>query len=122
MVFGFRASRSAVDELFCPAELPEPGGSEITGIEPDHEEIAASNRKLNNLMDEDVGIERNAGGLKGALKEINSMMIPVSVFKAGREYLELQNKLEVSFEVAKSALAREKSCGAHFRSDQRKKE
>lgn len=69
-------------------------------------------------MNEDVGIIRNREGLTKALAYMNTLEIEIGNMKNERiEDYELQNILLLSKLVIESALEREESRGAHFRSD-----
>ncbi|MBI2487514.1 MAG: L-aspartate oxidase [Deltaproteobacteria bacterium] len=68
------------------------------------------------LMTEYVGIVRNKKGLKKALRELEKISASVNEL-SGYYRLKLQNMIEVSSLIAKSALLREESRGAHIRED-----
>ncbi len=118
LVFGFRAARTAVEEYTVPGKCVNAEFSSGATACPDDQEIEDCAKRLHNVMDEHVGITRNAQGLNLALEAISRMARGTPVLKASRAYLEWQNKLLVADAVARGALARRKSCGAHFRTDE----
>ncbi|HEX8775689.1 MAG TPA: L-aspartate oxidase [Pyrinomonadaceae bacterium] len=117
LVFGARAGRAAArdhaGEVVSPQRsaeaIVEPGGA---GFRPRHAEgIALAVRKrVRRLMWERVGLLRRREGLSRALLEFEQI---------GRAPLSLtsRNFLTVATLVARSALWREESRGAHFRLD-----
>jgi succinate dehydrogenase/fumarate reductase flavoprotein subunit len=77
--------------------------------------------KLRETMWEYVGLERSEKGLKTAIKTLNELKETV---ESGlddeyglRPVLEVRNMVEVAIAVARSALYRTESRGAHYRSD-----
>lgn len=83
--------------------------------------------RLDDLMWDKVGIDREAGDMKDALAELNDMTLELDatgIADTGREFnitwhdwLNLESLLLVSKSIAVAALAREDSRGAHYRSD-----
>ncbi|MDP3012681.1 MAG: L-aspartate oxidase [Candidatus Subteraquimicrobiales bacterium] len=76
--------------------------------------------KKNNLrlaMTENVGVIRSKEGLEKILELINSMKEILEAEFISPEGFELQNMITVAELIARSALMREESRGAHFRSD-----
>jgi len=85
-------------------------------------------RRLGKVMRDYVGMARNAGGLKKALKEIevlkNEFNDNLKVFESGESLNESLEKagrlgdfLELAELMALDALHREESCGGHFRTE-----
>ena len=84
-------------------------------------------RKLRETMDRFVGIERNREELEKALKEITKIkeqFLNVKLSNSSKiynleliNYSELQNMIDVAEVITVSALNREESRGAHFRTD-----
>jgi L-aspartate oxidase len=117
LVFGFRAAKAAVEEYTPPGKWAVPEIEEKALPLPGEDVISDYTASLHNLMDKNVGIIRNAAGLKLAIKKIGEMIFQTPVIEAERSFMELQNQLIVAHNVAKSALANKESCGAHYRSD-----
>ena len=72
---------------------------------------------LRKLMWENVGIVRNGKDLAGAMKKLREWDRMVRNPPADRSVLELKNMLLVAMLITRSALLREGSVGAHYRSD-----
>lgn len=86
------------------------------------EEIKAIRNLLKTTLWNKAGIIRNEEGLQGALREIADLMArlkKVSVMSGQNlsDALKLENMLKVADMVARSALLRTESRGAHYRSD-----
>jgi fumarate reductase flavoprotein subunit len=83
--------------------------------------------RLDDLMWDKVGIDREAGDMKNALAELDDMTLELDatgIPDTGREFnitwhdwLNLESLLLVSKSIAVAALAREDSRGAHYRGD-----
>lgn len=83
--------------------------------------------RLDDLMWDKVGIDREAGDMKDALAELDDMTLELDatgIPDTGREFnitwhdwLNLESLLLVSKSIAVAALAREDSRGAHYRGD-----
>jgi L-aspartate oxidase len=73
-------------------------------------------RDVEDLMWRDVGIVRTATGLKTAIKHLNDISPRVAHPQTRRAH-EAQNLHALGLLVARSALAREESRGAHYRTD-----
>jgi L-aspartate oxidase len=106
------ATAAAHRENPAPTLLPasNPNG---TNAVPDIENILSTVR---NLAWEKVGIIRNGKDLSEAVKHLESLTLPPPSFPS-RPYYEALNILEVARLIARSALAREESRGAHYRTD-----
>jgi L-aspartate oxidase len=85
---------------------------------PSKEEIRSSLKKL---MWEKVGIVRNKKDLAAALKTLREWDRAMKVCDHDRKFFELKNMITVATLITRSALEREGSVGAHFRSDFPKK-
>ena len=113
LVFGARAAE---------AMLAEPAQS-TTGATPQHTRrkgSAETRRMLQVEMWRDAGLLRSAGGLRQAEACVGQLCERSSAEpgeRATRESVELGNLLDVSGLIARSALAREESRGAHYRND-----
>ena len=90
-------------------------------------DLNAVREKLYNLMWDDVGIMRDAAGLKraeGALDELEAQLDAIGVDGTNLAYnltwhdwMNLKNLILVSKSIRFAAMAREDSRGAHFRED-----
>jgi L-aspartate oxidase len=72
---------------------------------------------LKKLMWENVGIVRDRKGLAAAMKKLREWDRMIKNPPRDRDVLELKNMLTTSMLVTRSALLREGSVGAHYRSD-----
>jgi len=116
LVFGARAGNQMKNEL-----RRRPGSSR-TGrhaaysngpVSPETEEVV---REIQDLMWRDVGIVRDGAGLKRAIEQLSALAPRVAHPHARRAW-EVHNLRAVGSLVARSALAREESRGAHYRTD-----
>ncbi len=90
-------------------------------------DLEALRQDLQDMMWQDVGIMRTRDGLQGALGALEEMAETLEgcgLADSGRafdmawqDWLNLESQIIVSRAVATAALARENSCGAHFRED-----
>ncbi len=72
---------------------------------------------LRKLMWENVGIVRNGKDLAGAMKKLKEWDRMIKNPPSDRSVLELKNMILVSMLITRSALLREGSVGAHYRTD-----
>ena len=79
-------------------------------------EIEALTHEIQDLMWKEVGIVRDGPGLKRAIKTLESICPKVAHPRTRRAY-EARNLQLAGLLVARSALAREESRGAHYRTD-----
>lgn len=116
LVFGARAGKKMRDELKAPAAKASglPPAAYSNG--PVSVPVDASINELQTLMWNQVGIVRTGNGLKQAIKRLEEMAPQVSRPHSRREY-EARNLQISGLLVARSALAREESRGAHYRTD-----
>jgi len=116
LVFGARAGKRMRDELKAPprtvADLPPAAYSNGPVSVP----ADASVKELQELMWKQVGIVRTGSGLKVAIKRLEEIGSQVSRPHSRREF-EARNLQISGLLVARSALAREESRGAHYRTD-----
>jgi L-aspartate oxidase len=115
LVFGARAGRKMRDELKirgASRKLPSAAYSNGPVLLP----IESAVSRLQELMWKNVGIVRTGNGLKQAVKELEDIGTQVSRPHSRREY-EARNLQIAGLLVARSALVREESRGAHYRSD-----
>src|SRR5574342_360886 len=90
------------------------------------EGLYALQQRLREVMWDEVGLVRQASGLKSALREIEDIgeRAPAAAVPGGTTYnlawqdwLNLQNQAAAAWLIARSALERGESRGSHFRSD-----
>ncbi len=116
LVFGARAGKKMRDELKAPsqkvADLPPAACSNGPVSLPADGAV----RELQELMWKQVGIVRTGSGLKEAIKRLEEIGAQVSRPHCRREF-EARNLQISGLLVARSALAREESRGAHYRTD-----
>jgi L-aspartate oxidase len=113
LVFGARAAR---------AMLAVRGGSARRGVCPEHDCVPSRRaeraiRRLQGCMWEDVGVVRERAGLERALRRLRSLAQGRSEDRVSRRGAEARNLRAVALAVARLALWRRESRGAHFRSD-----
>jgi L-aspartate oxidase len=115
LVFGARAGKTMREELRrAPANSGKPNRAVSNGpVEAATEEVI---REVQDLMWRDVGIVRAGTGLKAAIEHLNRIAPRVAHPQTRRAH-EAQNLHAVALLVARSALAREESRGAHYRTD-----
>ena len=107
--------------------LAEEGMNSLLKKEGGQERLAEIREGLQSLMETKVGIFRESKGLREALREIRELkgrLLSAKVDDRGRTFnmelvhaFELDFMLDVAEAVAHSALTREESRGAHFRTD-----
>lgn len=116
LVFGARAGNKMRDELTLPGKRASglPPAAYSNG--PVSVPVEASLRELQTLMWNQVGIVRTGSGLKQALKRLEELAPQLSRPHTRREH-EARNLQIAGLLVARSALAREESRGAHYRTD-----
>src|SRR2546428_8318731 len=116
LVFGARAGRKMRDELrHGPAKArSKPRVAYSNGpVDAGLEELV---REMQELMWDEVGIVRAGARLKRAIEHLEKLTPRVAHPKTRRSY-EASNILTAGVLVARSALAREESRGAHYRTD-----
>jgi L-aspartate oxidase len=117
LVFGARAGRKMRDELKMTRSKSSkhpPATAYSNGPVPVPVENAIT--RLQELMWKDAGIVRTGSGLKRALRELEEMEARMSRPHSRREF-EARNLQIAALLLARSALAREESRGAHYRTD-----
>jgi L-aspartate oxidase len=114
LVFGARAGQAMRNELRTASVKPErePGGS-YDSSDVSVEDII---QQIQDLMWKDAGIVRTEAGLKNAIQVLKQLSPRVAHPQTRRDH-EAQNLLLAGLLVARSALAREESRGAHYRTD-----
>ncbi|MDO8477511.1 MAG: FAD-binding protein [Candidatus Rokubacteria bacterium] len=121
-VVGRSLPRLSTPDVEAPAaRIVEPLGRGEGG-----EGLYALQQRLRDVMWEQVGLVRQASGLKAALREIEDIgqRAPRAAVPGGTTYnlawqdwLNLQNQVAAAWLIARSALEREESRGSHFRRD-----
>jgi len=116
LVYGARAGKKMRDELKAHPKRASglPPAAYSNG--PVSIPVDASVSELQELMWKNVGIVRTGSGLKEAIKRLGEIGEKVSRPHSRREF-EARNLQIVGMLVARSALAREESRGAHYRTD-----
>jgi L-aspartate oxidase len=116
VVFGARAGKKMREELKTPARkvagLPPAAYSNGPVSVP----VEASISELQTMMWNQVGIVRTGSGLKQAIEKLETIASQVARPHSRREF-EARNLQIAGLLVARSALAREESRGAHYRTD-----
>jgi L-aspartate oxidase len=115
LVFGARAGKTMRDELHrAPESSAKPRRAVSNGpVDTATEEVI---HEVQDLMWRDVGIVRTGTGLRAAIEQLNRITPRVAHPQTRRAH-EGQNIHAVALLVARSALAREESRGAHYRTD-----
>src|SRR5207248_9005186 len=114
---GARAGRTMPEELkIAPGKSPKDSTAAAYSNGPVPVPIENAVTRLQELMWKDAGIVRTGSGLKQAIKELEEIGTQVSRPHSRREF-EARNLQIAGLLVARSALAREESRGAHYRTD-----
>jgi L-aspartate oxidase len=115
LVFGARSGKTMREELHRrPAHSAKPRRAVSNGpVSTATEEVI---REVQDLMWRDVGIVRSEKGLKTAIEYLQRIAPRVGHPQTRRAH-EAQNLHAIGLLVARSALAREESRGAHYRTD-----
>src|SRR3989442_48609 len=116
LVFGARAGRKIREALrHAPAKLEKsPRAAYSNGpVDAGTEEIV---REIQDLMWQDVGVVRTGAALKRAIQHLETLSPRMAHVLTRRTY-EARNIHLAGLLVARSALAREESRGAHYRTD-----
>ncbi len=114
LVFGARAGSRMRDELRPHAKLQPGKQSKRNGCPGNAADSAI--REIQELMWKDVGIVRTGQTLKRAIEQLEAMKPRVTHPQSRRSHEE-RNLWQNGLLVARSALAREESRGAHYRTD-----
>jgi L-aspartate oxidase len=116
LVFGARAGKKMRDELKAPSQRASGLAPAAYSNGPVSIPVDASISELQELMWKNVGIVRTGSALTEAIKRLGEIGEKVSRPHSRREF-EGRNLQIVGTLVARSALAREESRGAHYRTD-----
>jgi L-aspartate oxidase len=116
LVFGARSGKAMRDELHSnkPARSARP--RRAVSNSPVDTAIEEVIREVQDLMWRDVGIVRSGTGLKTAIEDLHRIAHRVGHPQTRRAH-EAHNLHAIGMLVARSALAREESRGAHYRTD-----
>ena len=122
LVFGYRAALHALEYNKSPdidkiIDLCAMRSKKEPSTKLKYDEIQVMKNKLKTLMWENVGIIRKEKDLKYALNEFKRMDKKINYIPGNKYELELKNMIITSLLIAKAALKRRESRGAHFRSD-----
>ena len=119
LVFGERAARAMRTEL---GQQHASTASSIPPTSAPPDTLAAAKgaddliRGVQNILWHDVGVVRTAHSLKNAIRELNNLKPALPVSQC-RRCMEARNVWQTGLLIAQSALAREESRGAHYRTD-----
>jgi L-aspartate oxidase len=114
LVYGARAGKAMQAESRNSVGKPAPRAAYSNGSAGQDTEEAI--RQIQDLMWKDVGIVRDAGRLKHAIAGLEQIR-PTVAHPATRRAWEALNLCQSGLLVARCALAREESRGAHYRTD-----
>lgn len=116
LVFGARAGRTMRNQLKTTSQhkLDKPKATAATSSSPNNPDILLT--EIQDLMWRDVGIVRDGAGLRRALHNLERIGANLSQAISRRDH-EVRNVHLVGSLIARSALAREESRGAHYRTD-----
>ncbi len=119
LVFGAHAARAMAAQKPATPTTPEseatPADGATLASAAHPKEIEKALCEIRTLMWEKVGVIRSGDDLQHAVKHLQMVAIPAS--PASRQYYEALNILEVARAIARSALARKESRGAHYRTE-----
>jgi L-aspartate oxidase len=115
LVFGARAGRAMRAQLRRPAGRSESRQRAVSNgpVDSVSDQIV---REIQDLMWRDAGIVRTGAGLKRAIEQLTQVG-PRVAHPQNRRAHEARNLHAVALLVSRSALAREESRGAHYRTD-----
>lgn len=119
LVYGARAARNMRDEPSgvrsqAAGVMAKPPAANTNGSSTNVENFT---RKVQALMWQYVGVVRDGKGLRQVVTELKGMEEHVPPPSGGRPALEAGNIVQTGLLIARSALAREESRGAHYRID-----
>ena len=111
LVFGARAANAMRNQVAPASTVSCPPRSR-----QQHSHVAEIARQLRNAMWEHAGVVRNGSGLRKLGEQIEYWEKALA-HASSREEIETRNLLAIGELISHSALTREESRGAHFRSD-----
>jgi L-aspartate oxidase len=124
LVYGARAARAMAGQKSSARRAPQPGEMAVAPLPSESTncpsaaspaELGKLVAKVRSIMWDKVGIIRSGKMLSDAVKRLDALAVPPAA--PSRPHYEAQNVLEVARLIARSALAREESRGAHYRTD-----
>jgi L-aspartate oxidase len=125
LVFGERAGRAAAQYARTAKQSAGVSSYKPAWKSPKRSfassEVKTIRALLQKLMWHNVGIIRNKRGLRAALRQLQAWDRQVRDYAPNRDLFELKNMITAAQLVTRSAVLREGSVGAHFRSDFPKK-
>lgn len=115
LVFGARAGKAMPENLARPRSQPRQMKAQSSNgpLDPVEEQVIGN---IQDIMWNHVGIVRTGAGLTNAIEQLNRLAMRVAHPRTRRAH-EAQNLHAAGLLVARSALAREESRGAHYRID-----
>jgi L-aspartate oxidase len=116
LVFGARAGATMCSELKSSSKHIKPKSRTAVSNGPVDSTAEQLIRQIQDLMWNKVGIVREGRGLRSAIHELQELM-PHTAHPKNRRTYEASNINLAGLLVARSALAREESRGAHYRLD-----
>ncbi len=118
LVYGARAAQNMREHFRPRRDRPAVAGAESTAASPNGQpaQIEAFIKKVQSLMWQYVGVVRDGKSLRQVVSELSELQkqLPAS---GDRRSHEAANLLQAGLLIARSALAREESRGAHYRLD-----
>ena len=115
IVFGKRVAQNIAGDSLQRHKVHSGGICQIAkGNFPKHDEVI---RILKQGMQTNMGIERNGDGLSRFMSELDELLEWIQYSERCKQGLELLQRITVCKLMVRSALWREESRGAHFRSD-----
>lgn len=114
LVFGARAAHAMREELRSLPKAEEVHGPATAKV--NDRVMEQTIRQIQELMWRDAGIVRTSKGLKRALENLEELR-PCVQATGSRRCWEARNIHQAALLIARSALAREESRGAHYRTD-----
>ena len=116
LVFGARAGRTMREELRSRSVKSVSQAGKATTESPADTSAEQTIQHIQDLMWKDAGIVRTGTGLRNAILRLGDLRAQTMKPQTRRGH-EAQNLLAAGMLVARSALAREESRGAHYRTD-----
>ena len=116
LVFGARAARTLASEFQKLVPRPQEATVPISDPLREREHAETVLAKAQAAMWRDVGVVREGDRLKNVIAELEALRAEVPG-RCSRRVWETANVIETGLLIARSALAREESRGAHYRTD-----